>query len=103
MHLCKERNQEEVLMKVGEAKKDKRKCDYCLRTRHTKEKCWRKHGRPSMNSEEKMEIFCLMFLETTESSSQSGDTSVKGFSMEEFQALRRLITQISYYYTSSPS
>lgn len=50
-----------------------------------------------------MEIFCLMFLETTESSSQSGDTSVKGFSMEEFQALRRLITQISYYYTSSPS
>lgn len=43
------------------------------------------------------------FLETTESSSQSGDTSVKGFSMEEFQALRRLITQISYYYTSSPS
>lgn len=91
MHLCKERNQEAMLMKVGEAKKDKRKCDYCLRTGHTKEKCWRLHGLGGENGNFMSHAY---FLETTESSSQSGDTSVKGFSMEEFQALRGLITQL---------
>ena len=31
---------------VGSDDKDKLHCDYCQRPRHTRETCWRLHGRP---------------------------------------------------------
>ena len=81
--------------KIIPSDKDHVHCEYCGKPRHTKETCWKLHGRPTrgrggkrINSSRAQ----ANVAETVETSKETGSGEI--LSSEEIQHLRRLITKL---------
>ncbi|XP_058210557.1 uncharacterized protein LOC131322964 [Rhododendron vialii] len=94
-------------------------CDYCHNTGHTKDFCWKLHGRPSRGrgsgrggrgrgpgrsqAQAHVSEFTTLFDSGFSTGVQSPSESVGGFSQGEMQALRRLMARVDSSSTIAPT
>lgn len=81
---------------VDEPGRDKRKCDYCMETGHTREKCWKLSGRPNRGcggrvGPQDLKLTFLRLLIIRRNLLMMKRTP-KSLSMEDLQILRPLMT-----------
>src|SRR5262249_16614784 len=70
-------------------------CEYSGKPRHTKEHCWKLHGRPTRGRGGKRSGFTKPQAHVTEIGELSGESSSSGiFSNTEIQSLKRLLSQL---------
>ncbi|KAJ8763466.1 hypothetical protein K2173_002349 [Erythroxylum novogranatense] len=75
--------------------KDQLICDYCGKPRHSKETCWKLHGRPARGRGKRANSTRAQanVVETVESSKET--VSVASLSSDEIQHFRQLLSQFN--------